>query len=77
MTSHQHQWVKHLVVPVDVISDPENPAGFFAVIDETKLDQAELTAAFGCAACSEPLLPETVNSECSGADQAIDASAGN
>ena len=76
MADRQHQWVKHTVVPVDVVSDPDNPTGFYAVIDESKLNQAELTAVFGCAACSSPLLTDTVGTPCSGSDPAIDEGMG-
>lgn len=70
-----HQWVKHIVVPVDVVPNFDSE-GFTAIVNPDKLDSAELAAVFGCAACSEPLSMQSVGTSCSGADKAIDAVAG-
>lgn len=69
MATHQHQWVKHIVVPIDVIADPTSDEGFYAVTDESRQAAAEENAVFGCAACSEPLSNNTVQTSCPGSDK--------
>lgn len=64
----RHQWVKHIVIPVDVVADPFDDANFFATHTEEKQQYAEEAAVFGCNACSDPLNAATVNTECKGSD---------
>lgn len=69
---HMHQWVKHIVVPVDVVADPTGDGGFYAFEDPDRLKQADLEAVYGCAACSEPLNGDTVGTTCLGSDKSLD-----
>jgi hypothetical protein len=66
MAEHrQHAWVKHTVVPVSVISDPDSVDGFIA------LDMPDYTGGpwevFGCNVCSVPLNHDTVDTSCAAA----------
>lgn len=59
----QHQWVKIVVTPIDVLPDKEgNPVVF---VDPAKQRDTETQARYGCFACNEPL-ESNYGTECNG-----------
>lgn len=53
LKTREHQWVKMVITPIDVLSDGEgNPIPF---VDPDKQNQAEENASYGCYACTQPL----------------------
>ena len=60
-----HAWVKHMVIPVKVISDPVD-GGIFAIVDPEDETAAEEEAVFGCEVCDTVLSPETSEMPCPG-----------
>jgi len=64
----QHQWVRHIVVPIDVISSPFDGSPL-TLVQQGNLDEAESGGVDGCAICSAPLNTETAARECPGYDE--------
>jgi hypothetical protein len=62
-----HQWVKHMVIPVQVISDPMTDTPKSMMMDED-IDRAMNEAITGCKKCNMPLNTDTVNTKCKGYD---------
>lgn len=61
-----HNWVKHVVVEVDVVSDPTEDDAVLAVSSPEQMAAAEERAVFGCSKCMLPLNPETSQNPCEG-----------
>lgn len=61
-----HQWVKHIVVPIQVVSDPFDDEAVVAVNSEAEFEEAVSNAAYGCQKCLALLTVETAATECPG-----------
>lgn len=66
----QHRWVKHMVVAVDVLADPNNNDEVVVFVDPAELEDADDKAAYGCDACSASLDATWDQAECPGPDPA-------
>jgi hypothetical protein len=67
----QHQWVKHVQIPVDVVSDPITGKPV-VLMDASKAELCLDNGVHGCAACSAPLDQQSVTTECPGSDFDLD-----
>ena len=62
-----HSWVKHIVVPVQVVPTFEaGEEGIYAVVDPALMEEAESKAVFGCQVCNALLTFETSSTPCPG-----------
>ncbi|MCA1807231.1 MAG: hypothetical protein LC687_05210 [Actinobacteria bacterium] len=61
-----HNWVKHTVTQVSVISDPDEDDAVIAVSSPEQVEEAEEKAVFGCSRCGLPLNPDTSEVPCGG-----------
>ena len=68
ITTTTHQWVKHTVTPVKVVSDPID-GGIYAITDPEDQMTAEEEAVFGCENCDAVLSPETSEMPCPGREE--------
>ena len=66
--SGRHHWVKHLVIPVTVVSDPTDD-GIIAITTPEDEMAAEEGAVFGCDECDTVLSPETSEMPCPGREE--------
>lgn len=65
-----HHWVKHIVVPVEVVPTfEEGEDGIYAVADPEVQKKAEDEAVFGCQDCNALLTYETSTTDCPGKDE--------
>lgn len=62
----QHAWVKHIIVPVEIVPSFEEGVEFIAFADPEVVAQAEDDAVFGCMDCDTPLSFETSQTGCTG-----------
>lgn len=62
----QHDWVKHVITPVEVLPD-ERSADPIIFVDPDKQHAAEQNAAYGCLRCSIPMR-EGFGTNCPGED---------
>ena len=62
----QHTWVKHIIVPVQIVPSFEEGVEFVAWAEPEVVTKAEDAAAYGCMDCDTPLAYETVSTGCSG-----------
>lgn len=51
--TREHQWVKMVIVPIEVLTDGDGKPVVF--VDPQKQEGGEEHARYGCFACSEPL----------------------
>ena len=49
----QHEWVKHVICPVETI--PNGDSDPYIFVDPDAADRAEREAVYGCRACHEPM----------------------
>lgn len=64
-----HQWVKHIVVPVQVVPTFEDGEdGIYAIVDPVLMEVAEDKGVFGCGECGALLTFETSSTDCPGKD---------
>lgn len=61
----QHQWVKHVITPVEVLPGLEGEP--VVMVDPHKQEMGEHNAAYGCMACSQSL-SEGFGTQCPGED---------
>lgn len=59
----QHEWVKHVITPVEVLPGLESEP--VVMVDPDRQQAAEENAAYGCLKCSEPL-HTAFGTECKG-----------
>jgi hypothetical protein len=67
-----HQWVRIVITPINVVNDPEvssEPVIFIGEADEV---EAAECAQYGCLRCDETLTSESVNTRCQGDNEAFD-----
>jgi hypothetical protein len=65
-----HAWVKHIVVPVQVVPTfEEGEDGIYAVADPEVQKQSEDNAVFGCQDCGALLTYATSTTDCPGKDE--------
>lgn len=64
-----HNWVKHIVVPVQVVPTFEDGEdGIYAIVDPVALEKAEDEGVHGCQDCGALLTFETSTTDCPGKD---------
>ena len=61
---NQHQWVRIVITPINVVNDPEVSAEPVIFIREDDETEASECAQYGCLRCDEALNSETVNEDC-------------
>ena len=64
---HRHQWVQHIITPVDVLESPLD-GELQPYIPPERAEASLENAVYGCHACSAPLTADSYASPCPGAD---------
>ncbi len=65
VTDTKHQWVKHVLTPVEVLQDDEGHP--VVIVDPDQQIISEDHAAYGCDRCGEPMAGN-LHTQCEGDD---------
>lgn len=68
----KHQWVKIVITPVHIVSDPEISSEPVILITDDDQIEAEECAQYGCNRCDEALNSDNVHNDCIPEDEEFD-----